>query len=182
MSAHGMRCTYNPPWYRDMFEPRPPYPPEFRGEFVVIFHFRDAPGRSQRDVHRRRTIVSIAPKADPEADLHLGTVWRSTSTGRWYFTWEERTLRRLATPEGYATRDDAAIALLEDRMRTARSKTLSALATWNILRRHARLPRLIIEREESPAGQPTAGEETPVTQDVGVSTSVPSRETGRAQQ
>lgn len=145
----------------------------------MIFLFRDAPGRSQRDVHRRRTIVSISPKSDPEINLHLGTVWRSTSTGRWYFTWEERTLRRLATPAGYATRDDAAIALLEDRMRTARSKTLSALATWNILRRYARLPRMIIEREESPTGEPSAGEEEPATKELETSACVPSCEAGR---
>ena len=148
----------------------------------MIFHFRDAPGRSQRDVHRRRTIVSISPKSDPGANLHLGTVWRSTSTGRWYFTWEERTLRRLATPAGYATRDDAAIALLEDRMRTARSKTLSALATWNILRRYARLPRMVIEREESATGQPSAGEEDLATQEIGAPACVPSCEVGRAHQ
>jgi len=136
----------------------------------VIFHFQEAPGRSPRDVQRRRTIVSIAPKTNPEATLHLGTVWRSRATGRWYFTWEERTLRRLATPEGYATREDAAIALLEDRMRTARSKTLGALAIWNSLRRHARLPRMVIEREKSRASQPAAAKDENESDEPGAST------------
>ena len=129
----------------------------------MIFHFQDAPERSQRDVQRRRTIVSISPKTNPEATLHLGTVWRSRATGRWYFTWEERTLRRLATPEGYATREDAAIALFEDRMRTARSKTLGALAIWNSLRRHARLSRMVLQRGETPVSQSIAAEDETAT-------------------
>ncbi|MFT4039070.1 MAG: hypothetical protein QM692_12870 [Thermomicrobiales bacterium] len=100
---------------------------------MPVIAFRDLLTPTALDTQRHRATVWVRADAD-SPEISLGDVWRSPATQQWRFTRGARTRHPDDDVPGYATREEAARALLRFQRETAEAEAHAALERVNTLR------------------------------------------------